>query len=127
MTDLTAVREPHADPGPVLDVLLRHGGMAQVRPVSAADEAALRALNDRVSMRTKMLRYFRVSDRPGDWYVDHVLRTARTGDALAGQVGGQIVALASFSRLESDPDVADVAPAGRRHDAPTRTLTRPPA
>ena len=92
-----------------LDVLLRSGGMARMRFVTPDDEPALRALNARVSLRTRMLRYFSASDKPGDWYVDHVMRSARTGDALVALVDGEVVAVASFFRLASDPAVGDLA------------------
>ena len=91
------------------DVLLRSGGMAQLRRVTTDDEMSLRALNARVSSRTRMLRYFSPSEQPGDWYVDHVLRSARTDDALVALVGGHVVALGSFFRLQSDPTVGDLA------------------
>ncbi len=102
----TRVRTPE---GPLLDVLLRDGGIAQVRLLGSADEAALRALNARVSLRTRMLRYFSVSDRPGEWYVDKIMSNARNGDALVALIDGQVVGLASFSRLERDPATADLA------------------
>lgn len=91
------------------DVLLRNGAIAQVRLLAPADEPALRALNARVSLRTRLMRYFSVSDRPGEWYVDHVLHEARNQAALVALVEGQVVAVASFSRLERDPSCADLA------------------
>jgi len=96
-------------PWSYLDVLLRSGAMARVRFVTTDDESELRALNARVSLRTRMLRYFSDSDQPGDWYVDHVLRSARTDDALVALVHDKIVAVGSFFRLQSDPMVGDLA------------------
>ena len=92
-----------------VDVLLRNGGIAQLRPVQPFDEAALHALNARVSIRTRVRRYFSVSDRPGEWYVDKLMHSTQNGDALVAVVGGQIVALASFARLERDPSAGDLA------------------
>ncbi len=91
------------------DVLLRGGGMARVRLVQPSDEAALLALNARVSVRTRQRRFFTVSERPGEWYVEQVLHGAPSHNALVALIGGQIVALASFSRLESDASVAELA------------------
>ena len=54
------------------DVLLRDGRIAQVRTFSAADEDELIRLNERVSARTRLMRYFSVSDQPGRWYVEHL-------------------------------------------------------
>ncbi len=96
------------DSGLALDVLLRDGTIAQVRLVANDDGPALEALNARVSVKTRFLRYLSLSDQPGIWYVDQVLRSARTGDALVAMVGSTIVALASFARLESDPHVGDL-------------------
>jgi len=91
-----------------LDVLLGSGGMARVRFVTPDDETALRGLAERVGLRTG-LRDASAGGRRGDWYVDHVLRSARTGDALVALVAGEVVALASFFRLASDPAVGDLA------------------
>ena len=96
------------EPWSRLDVLLRSGGMARMRFVTPRDETALRVLADRVSPHTA-LRDASAGGRPGDWYVDHVLQSARTGDALVALVADQVVALASFFRLASDPEVGDLA------------------
>jgi acyl-CoA synthetase (NDP forming)/GNAT superfamily N-acetyltransferase len=97
------------DPRLRVDVLLRDGVVAQVRPVEAGDEAGLLDLNARVSLRTRYRRYFSASDKAGDWYVDRVLATLRDESALVALVNGQLVALASFARLERDPHVGDLA------------------
>lgn len=103
------VPQPPVAGPPEAEVLLRHGRTARLRPLTAADEPELRALNARVSARTRLLRYFSVSDRPGDWYVDHLLRRADAQEALVAHVGDQAVAVASFVRLDRDPTVAELA------------------
>ena len=90
------------------DVLLRDGGIGHVRQLTADDEAALLDLNERVSARTRLMRYFSASERPGRWYVEHLLAQARAGNALVALVGDVLVGVASWSRLESDPAVADL-------------------
>ncbi|MEO6204390.1 MAG: GNAT family N-acetyltransferase, partial [Mycobacteriales bacterium] len=92
-----------------VDVLLRDGSIARVRVVTEADRGQLMALNERVSVRTRYLRYFSVSDQPGAWYVDRVLGSARSKSALAAVMHGEIVALASFARLEPESTIADLA------------------
>jgi acyl-CoA synthetase (NDP forming)/ribosomal protein S18 acetylase RimI-like enzyme len=92
-----------------LDVLLRDSVIGRMRLLRVEDEDALRALNARVSTRTRMRRYFSVSDAPGNWYVDKLVRSVPGDCALVGIVGGEIVALAGFCRLERDPAVADLA------------------
>jgi acyl-CoA synthetase (NDP forming)/GNAT superfamily N-acetyltransferase len=96
------------DDGITLDVLTRDGRIAQIRMVTTEDRAALTALNDRVTLRTRLMRYFSLSDAPGAWYVDRVLRSAQSGGALVAVVDGTVVALASFARLERDPAEADL-------------------
>ena len=90
------------------DVLLRDGGIARVRRLALEDEPVLDALNADVSARTRLLRYFSVSGQPGRWYVEHLLAQARIGNALVAIVDGELVAVASWSRLESNPGVADL-------------------
>lgn len=92
-----------------LDVLLRDGVIATVRSLHASDEPALRALNDRVSVRTRYRRYFSASERPGDWYVSKLVQSAPGEGALVASVHGELVAVAAFSRMESDAHVADLA------------------
>ena len=99
----TATTEPLA-----LDVLLTDGGIAAIRLVQQSDDQALRDLNNRVSLRTRRMRFFSSSERPGDWYVDRVLEEASLGCALVAEIAGQVVALASFARLERDPQLADL-------------------
>ena len=105
--DRPAVRTTR-EPWSRLDVLLRSGGMARMRFVTPDDETALRVLAGRVRLRTA-LRDASAGGRPGDGYVDHVLQSARTGDALVALVADEVVALASFFRLASDPAVGDLA------------------
>jgi len=91
------------------DVLLRDGTMARLRTVDASDRNALQALMHRVSPHTRYLRFFNASERPADWYVDQVVAHTHEGSALVAERHGQIVAVASFARLESDPETGDVA------------------
>jgi acyl-CoA synthetase (NDP forming)/GNAT superfamily N-acetyltransferase len=97
-------------PAPSLgwDVLLRDGRIARIRPFVAADEQSLLALNERVSDHTRLMRYFSVGDRPGRWYVEHLLQQAALGNALVALVDDEVVAVASYARLESDPGTADL-------------------
>lgn len=94
---------------PALDVLLRDGVIARLRLLGSGDEAALLALNKRVSLRTRTLRFFSPSEQPGTWYVDKLMRSARGYFALIASVNDQLVGMAGFFRLEGDPAVADLA------------------
>lgn len=90
-------------------VLLRDGTMALLRAVEPHDKDPLLALMHRVSPHTRYMRFFNASERPADWYVDQVIAHAREGSALVAERHGEIVAVASFARLESDPETGDVA------------------
>jgi len=91
-----------------LDVLLRDGSIGRVRSVRADDGPHLRALNARVSLRTRRMRYFSASDRPGEWYVDRLLQEGVRDEALVLERDGVVVALASFARTERDPGIGDL-------------------
>jgi acyl-CoA synthetase (NDP forming)/GNAT superfamily N-acetyltransferase len=93
---------------PALDVLLTDGSIASIRLVRGDDEGSLTSLNDRVSLRTRRMRFFSISERPGAWYVERVLQESALGSALVAEVDGSVVALASFARLERDPQLADL-------------------
>lgn len=95
-------------PRPGSDVLLTDGSIARIRPVTPADEDALHALNERVTSRTRWMRFFSTGTAPGDWYVGRVLLETVLDCALVAEVSGTIVALASFARLERDPQLADL-------------------
>jgi acyl-CoA synthetase (NDP forming)/GNAT superfamily N-acetyltransferase len=89
--------------------LLRDGSIAEIRPLAAADEGELHALNERVSVRTRLMRYFSVSDRPGRWYVEHLMEQLPLGNALVARVNGELVGVASYARLESEPGIGELA------------------
>ncbi|MDP9102360.1 MAG: GNAT family N-acetyltransferase, partial [Actinomycetota bacterium] len=106
---MTPTSPPRNDDIVTLDVLLRTGRMAQLRPVRGADEPALRDLNARISLGTRMRRYFTSSEEPGSWYIDQLMSSKNGHQALVAFVDDRVVALAGFARLERDPTVADLA------------------
>jgi acyl-CoA synthetase (NDP forming)/GNAT superfamily N-acetyltransferase len=89
-------------------VLLRDGSIAEIRPLASEDEQELHALNSRASEHSRLMRYFSVSDRPGRWYVEHLMDQARLGNALVALVGSRLVGVASYARLEADPATGDL-------------------
>ncbi len=90
-------------------VLLRDGTMARIRPATPEDREALAALVHRLSPHTLYLRFFSASDAPALWYVDQVVAQSRAHSALVAERLGEVVAVASWVRMEADPDVGDVA------------------
>ncbi len=91
------------------DAVLRDGGIVHLRPVTGDDEAALRALHEGLSPRAAYLRFFTAGRAAAAWYVDHLVRApAPDHAALAALVGGRIVGVAGYERLD-DPTGAEVA------------------
>ena len=88
------------------DVLLLAGGIATVRPATAADGALLRDLIDPVPLRTREMLHLNVGGVPNDHVVDLV---RRGGIALVGLVDDRVVALARYSPSGQVAGVAEVA------------------
>ncbi len=92
------------------DVLLADGGAVHVRPSAATDGPAILAMHERMSARTRYLRYFQAVAQlsPAQLSVftdvDHV-----TAVGLVAELGGQIIAAGSYHRSRSDPASAEVA------------------
>jgi acyl-CoA synthetase (NDP forming)/GNAT superfamily N-acetyltransferase len=92
-----------------VDALLVDAGIARIRTATPDDAAALAAMFARVSPDTVYLRYFSVSDAA---LRDDLAATTRPADdahdSLVAEVGGEIVGVATFERLD-DPALAEVA------------------
>lgn len=92
----------------VTDVVLRDGAVAHLRPISPGDREAVAAFHRRQSERSRYLRFFatipELSARDLDRFtqVDQDQRVA-----LVAEIGGEIIAIARFDRL--DPTTAEVA------------------
>jgi acyl-CoA synthetase (NDP forming)/GNAT superfamily N-acetyltransferase len=91
------------------DALLADGGVVHIRPIVPADAAALRALHRASSDRSIYLRYFSVSRRSGEVYLDRLLGAERVDRlALVAEQGGAAVGMASCERVSGTAD-AEVA------------------
>ena len=92
------------------DVLLADGGAVHLRPTAATDGPAILAMHERMSDRTKYLRYFQAVSRisPAQLAVftavDYV-----TAVGLVAELGGEIIAAGSYHRDPKNPDTAEVA------------------
>lgn len=90
------------------DVVLRDGAVAHIRPISPDDRAALAEFHRAQSERSRYLRFFaaipELSAKDLDRFtqVDHDQRVA-----LVALIGGEIIAIARFDRL--NPTTAEVA------------------
>jgi acyl-CoA synthetase (NDP forming)/RimJ/RimL family protein N-acetyltransferase len=100
------------------DVVVSDGGTLHLRPITPDNAEALVRFHAGLSIRTRYLRYFSAypsmpqRDLDRFSHVDHVHRVA-----LAGWLGGEIIAVGRFDRLVEDDSadrlVADADPAGR--------------
>jgi acyl-CoA synthetase (NDP forming)/RimJ/RimL family protein N-acetyltransferase len=98
---------PATSTGPdEVDVLLSDGGIASLRPLRPEDAEALRDLHARVSDRTIWLRFFSVTRRPAEQYVDHLV-TDRRVLALVAVRGGAVIGLTTAE--PAGDGVAEVA------------------
>src|SRR5262249_41746084 len=74
------------------DALLSDGGLVHIRPVAPTDGGALHALHEAASDRSIYLRYFSVSRRAGDRYVDTLLSGGpHSGLGLVAEQSGAAV------------------------------------
>ncbi len=92
------------------DVLLADGGAVHLRPSAATDGPAILAMHERMSDRTRYLRYFQAVSQisPSQLKVftevDHV-----TSVGLVAELGGEIIAAGSYHRDRTNPETAEVA------------------
>src|SRR3954452_10713333 len=97
----------HYPPHWEADVVVSDGGTVHLRPITPDDAEALVRFHGGLSMRTRYLRYFSAYPTipPRDLlrfsHVDHLHRVA-----LAGWLGGEIIAVGRFDRLVEN-DSAD--------------------
>jgi RimJ/RimL family protein N-acetyltransferase len=87
--------------GAAWHVLASDGSVVRIRPLREDDEAALDAMNQRVSDWSMYLRFFGISRSSADAYMHH-LRIMHDGDvALVVEYGDQPVGVASYEPLRT--------------------------
>jgi acyl-CoA synthetase (NDP forming)/GNAT superfamily N-acetyltransferase len=93
-----------------LDALLLDGRIARIRTVQATDADVLRAMYDGVSADALYLRFFSLSRAVVPEEIQALTRPADNDhQSLLAEVGGQVVAVATFERLDDDPTKAEIA------------------
>src|SRR5579862_499863 len=95
--------------GSAVDVVLRDGSTANVRPAGAADRVLLREFYEQLSPES---RYFRFFGKPRvDTIVDDVVRACARTDAftLVAEFDHRIIAVGQFFMSEETPERAEVA------------------
>ncbi|WP_350275823.1 GNAT family N-acetyltransferase [Kribbella sp. HUAS MG21] len=102
---MTAIEQPGttAGTGPDAgwDVLASDGSVVRIRPVRRDDEAALRAMNRRVSDESLYLRFFGISRNMADEYTHHLTTDHDGHVALVAEYGGDVVGIASYEVLRA--------------------------
>ena len=92
-----------------LDIVLRDGGTAHVRPIRPNDAPAVRAMFENLGPESRYFRFFKVKKGLTDSELEHFTDVDyRDRMALVAEIGGEMVALASYDR-ESDDEHAEVA------------------
>jgi acyl-CoA synthetase (NDP forming)/RimJ/RimL family protein N-acetyltransferase len=98
---MTAIEQVGGQTGTGWDVLAADGSVVRIRPLREDDEAALDAMNQRVSDRSIYLRFFGISRSSADEHTHH-LATGHDGHvALVAEYGDQLVGVASYEPLRS--------------------------
>ena len=93
--------------GEVVDVVLRDGGTLRLRPPGPEDRDGLVEFFERLSDRSRYLRFHGVRRIDGELVVPFLEESSNAG-ALVGTLAGRIVALAGYVRLRAG-DTAEMA------------------
>ncbi|NUR98502.1 MAG: GNAT family N-acetyltransferase [Kribbellaceae bacterium] len=83
------------------DVLASDGSVVRIRPVRIDDEAALNAMNERVSDESMYLRFFGISRNMATDYTHHLAAEQDGHVALVAEYGDQVVGIASYEALRA--------------------------
>jgi acetyl coenzyme A synthetase (ADP forming)-like protein len=93
-----------------LDIVLRDGGGARVRPMRADDGELLRSFFERLGPESRYFRFFKIKKSLSDEEVDYFTHLDyHDRMALVAVLDGEIVAVGRYDREEDAPDVAEVA------------------
>ncbi|HEY3560591.1 MAG TPA: GNAT family N-acetyltransferase [Kribbella sp.] len=82
-------------------MLAADGSVVRIRPVRADDDAALQAMNGRVSDESIYLRFFGISRTMADEYTHHLAADQDGHVALVAEYGGDVVGIASYELLRA--------------------------
>lgn len=83
------------------DVLASDGSVVRIRPIREDDEAALGAMNRRVSDRSIYLRFFGISRMLADEHTHHLVTDQDGHVALVAEYGDSLVGVASYEPLRT--------------------------
>jgi acyl-CoA synthetase (NDP forming)/RimJ/RimL family protein N-acetyltransferase len=89
------------------DALAADGSVVRIRPIAADDEAALKAMNQRLSDRSVYLRFFALNRHGADEHAHHLADGSPGHRALVAESGGRVIGVASYEELR--PGEAEMA------------------
>ena len=93
-----------------LDIVLRDGGVARVRPIKPKDGDALRNLFSMMSARSRYFRFFGVKDSLSNDEIEYFVNVDyESRMAFVAQVDEIIVAVGRYERTKDTPTAAEVA------------------
>ncbi|MGD2060332.1 MAG: GNAT family N-acetyltransferase [Acidimicrobiia bacterium] len=93
-----------------LDVVLRDGGGARVRPMRSDDGELLRSFFEKLGPESRYFRFFKIKKSLSDDEVEYFTNLDyHDRMALVAVLGGEIVAVGRYDREPDDPTVAEVA------------------
>lgn len=93
-----------------LDVLLRDGGGARVRPIRAGDSDLIREFFGELGPESRYFRFFRIKEDLNDQEVEYFTQVDYEDRmALIGLIDGRMVGVARYDRDRDDPSTAEVA------------------
>jgi acyl-CoA synthetase (NDP forming)/GNAT superfamily N-acetyltransferase len=100
--DMTmAIEHTGVRPAAGWDVLASDGSVVRIRPLREDDEAALEAMNARVSDESIYLRFFGISRSMADEYTHHLAAEHDGHVALVAEYSGDVVGIASYEVLRT--------------------------
>lgn len=93
-----------------LDVILRDGGGARVRPITPADAGLVKVFFEKLGPESRYYRFFRVKNTLEPAEIEH-FTTVDYDDrmALIALHDGEMIAIGTYDRETADPDHAEVA------------------
>jgi acetyl coenzyme A synthetase (ADP forming)-like protein len=93
-----------------LDVVLRDGGGARIRPIRPDDGELVRRFFEKLGPESRYYRFFQVKKTLEPAEIEHFTNVDYSNRmALVAVLGGEIVAIGRYDRERSDPEIAEVA------------------
>jgi acetyl coenzyme A synthetase (ADP forming)-like protein len=93
-----------------LDVVLRDGGGARIRPIKPDDAEQARAFFEKLGPESRYFRFFRVKESLTDTEIAHFTNLDYDERmALVATLDGEVIAVGRYDRIQPGSDTAEVA------------------